>query len=144
MIQTNEGPPDKSVQIMAHVIARPDSTYPIIITPYKLDLSQFTEKAREKVTFKINNVSEKKVKPTIVSSPGDFFTIKLPNSINPGSSAEGTLTLKAAGLKEGFEKSFTIQLDDEKKTRFTVPVKRTVQTVGGDSTVTAHSASGGH
>lgn len=129
MIQTNEGPPDKSVQIMAQVVSRPDSTYPIILTPYKLDLSQFTEKVRDKITFTISNVSEKKIKPTLVFAPGEFFTVKLPSSIGPGGSAEGTLTLKSTGLKESFEKSFTIQLDDEKKTRFTIPVKRSVQSV---------------
>ncbi len=130
---------------MAHVVSRPDSTYPVILNPYKLDMSQFTEKVREKVTFKINNVSEKKIKPTLVSGASDYFTIKLPASINPGGSAEGTLTLKPAGLKGGFEKSFTIQLDDDKKSRFTIPVKRTVNNVGADSnSVKATTSSSGH
>ena len=46
-IQTNEGPPDKRVQIISEVVARPDSTYPVVIIPYKLDLTQFGEKIRD-------------------------------------------------------------------------------------------------
>lgn len=136
-IQTNEGPPDSHVSFTANVMPRPDSTYPVIIAPYKLDLSQFTEKAREKMTFTINNVSDKKLTPSMVYCPNEFFTIKLPGAINAGGKAEGTLILTSKGIAESFEKSFTIALDDEKSSRFTVPVKRTIQSSETNVTSTA-------
>ena len=53
-IQTNEGPPNKRVQIIATVVLRPDSTYPLVMRPYKLDLTQFGDKVRKDIEFTIN------------------------------------------------------------------------------------------
>ncbi len=129
-IQTNEGPPDKYVQIVSHVVERPDSTYPVIIRPYKLDLSQFTQKVRDKITFEIKNVSDMELDFSMVSVPEGLFELDLPESVKPGGEVKGTLKLKKEAISESFEKSFTIQLNDEKKSRFTIPVKRTVRVAG--------------
>lgn len=129
-IQTNEGPPNKYVQIVSHVVERPDSTYPVIIRPYKLDLSQFTQKVRDKITFEIKNVSDMKLDLSLVSVPEGLFELDLPKSVKPGGEVKGTLKLKKKAISESFQKSFTIQLNDEKKSRFTIPVKRTVRMAG--------------
>ncbi len=129
-IVTNEGPPDKNVQIIAHIVQRPDSTYPVVISPYKLDLSQFTTKVRDKITFKISNVSDIELHPTLVCMTKDLFELELPDKIAAGGEAEAVLKLKHEALELSFEKSFTIQLDDEKSSRFTIPVKRTVRVAG--------------
>ena len=123
-IVTNEGPPGKRVQIISNVIQRPDSTYPAAIKPYKLDLTQFGEKIRNEVKFRITNVSDKSLVPTIVSSADEYFEVELPNSIGPGESGEAKLKLKEYSLDKEFEKSFTFELDDAASSRFTVPVKR--------------------
>ena len=52
-IETNEGQPGKTVKITANIEIQPDSTYPIVISPYKLNISQFGEKVRDEMTFKI-------------------------------------------------------------------------------------------
>lgn len=127
MISTNEGPLDKRVTIISDIVSRPDSTYPVIIDDYKLDMSQFSQRVTDKKKFKITNVSDKPLKPTLVSTHPDFFDIKLPKEIKPGQTGEGLLTLTQNGIDKSFEKSFTIELNDEKTTRFTVPVKRTLQ-----------------
>jgi len=126
-IATNEGTPDKNVTINADVMLRPDSTYPIVIRPYKLDVSQFGEKTRDEVTFSIENVSDRALKPTMVSWAGELMTVKLPKEIAPGKTEVATLKLTAEGVRQAFEKSFTIQLNDEQGSRFTVPTKRTVK-----------------
>ena len=127
MIKTNEGPPDKNVRIAVDVIARPDSTYPIVIKPYKLDLTQFGEKVRSEIKFTIENVSDKPLHPSLVCSAYDLFDVTLPKSIPAGKTGEGVLRLNKASVDNGFEKCFTLQLDDEKTSRFTVPVKRTIR-----------------
>ncbi len=127
-IQTNSGPPDKTVQIIAHVVARPDSTFPVVIKPYKLDLSQFTEKVRDQINFNITNVSEYDLDLRLISGLSEMFDVSLPKSIGAGKTVEGTLKLKKNHLKNSFEKSFTFELNDEKNSRFTVPVKRTIRT----------------
>lgn len=126
-IQTNEGPPDKHVEIIANVVKRPDSTYPAVIKPYKLDLSQFTDKVRDKISFDITNVSDVDLNLKLIAGYDDLFTLDLPKSIGAGKTAKAVLKLKKDAIAESFEKSFTFEFDDEKNSRFTVPVKRTLR-----------------
>ncbi|MBU0982710.1 MAG: hypothetical protein KKA42_02500 [candidate division Zixibacteria bacterium] len=126
-IETNEGPPDKNVTIISQVVRRPDSTYPVIVKPYKLDVSQFGEKVRDEMKFTLTNVSETNLTVTLVDEPYGYATVQLPEVIEAGKSAEGIIHLNADALDQSFEKSFTFELDDEQTSRFTVPVKRTVR-----------------
>jgi hypothetical protein len=126
-IQTNEGPPDKHVQISANVVVRPDSTYPIVINPYKIDLSQFTEKVIKKAKFMITNVSDQELDVSLKSLPRDIFEVKLPKRIKPGSTESGEIKLMDGALGQSFQKSITIELTDADSSRFTIPVKRTVR-----------------
>lgn len=126
-IQTNEGPPDKFVRITANVVSRPDSTYPVVFKPYKLDLTQFGEKVRSEIKFTINNVSETDLQPTLVYAPEQFLEVLLPKSVPAGKSAEGTVRLKKDALDKQIDKSITVQFNDEKQSRYTIPVKRQIR-----------------
>ncbi len=131
-IQTNEGPPDKHVSIMANIVPRPDSTYPIIINPYKVDLSQLGEKVIDQSPISIENVSDQPLEISLIASEGDYFRLDLPKSVGPGQKVTGKVTLLESAFGNSFEKSFTIELTapggaEATKTRFTVPVKRTVR-----------------
>ena len=131
-IQTNEGPPDKNVSITATIVPRPDSTFPIIITPYKVDLSQLGEKVIEKQPIRIKNVSESPLDIKMVASEDSYFDVDLPESVGPGEEVQGLVQLKGDVHSESFEKSFTIELIPPESasiatSRFTVPVKRTVR-----------------
>lgn len=108
-------------------MARPDSTYPLVIKPYKLDLTQFGDKVRDEIEFKIENVSDMPVEVMLISSAPRFFTLELPSQIGAGSTATGKLKLAPEAVDQRFEKSFTIECNDEQKTRFTVPVKRSIR-----------------
>ncbi len=135
-IETNEGPPEKYVQIDCEVMRRPDSTYPIIIKPYKLDVSQFGEKVRDQMKFTISNVSDSAINLTTVSWPRQFLTVTLPKTVLAGKSVEGLIKLTPDAIKKEFEKSITIQLSDAKSSRFTIPVKRALR-LPGDTTQAA-------
>ena len=113
--------------IRSHILARPDSTTPIVIKPYKLDISQFGEKVPDHMTFTITNVSEQDLSPTMVSSSSSTFVVELPSEIKAGETVEAVLKLREDALAESFEKSFTLELNDAASTRFTVPVKRVVK-----------------
>lgn len=139
-IESSEGPPEKYVEFNCNVMARPDSTYPVIIKPNKLDISQFGEKIRDRMKFTIVNVSDKPLTATLVSQP-DIFKVDLPGTIAPGASGEGTVTLAGTALRTEFEKSVTIELNDEAKSRFTLPVKRALR-LPGDTTVNASVSAG--
>jgi hypothetical protein len=116
-----------TVQITSTIVRRPDSTFPVIVKPYKLDLSQIADKVRDEIKFTIRNVSDQKLSMKLVSGRADLFQVTLPESIEPGQTGEGVLTLTKAGIDTEFEKSFTFELDDETTTRFSVPVKRAIR-----------------
>jgi len=126
-IQTNEGPPDKTVTISATVVPRPDSTYPVVIAPYKLDLSQFSDKPIDEADFTITNRSDQTLDVTLIAGESALFSIDIPESVKPGESASGHLKLHKDAMEKSFEKSFTFELSDSAHSRFTVPVKRTVR-----------------
>ena len=123
-IQTNEGPPDKWVEINVHVVTRPDSTYPLIMRPYKVDLSQTGTKVIDKMSLEIRNVSDEDLKLELVSYASDYFEVDLPGKIRAGESEKARVKLHKDVLDKSFDKSFTIELNDESQSRFTIPVRR--------------------
>ncbi len=134
-IQTNEGPPDKRVTITATITPRPDSTYPIRITPYKVDLSQFSDKIIDDAEFTITNSSEETLDISMISYAKNHFSVELPEMVKPGETATGKITINKDYLAKSFTKSFTIELSDRNKSRFTVPVKRSIRTPGNQDRV---------
>jgi hypothetical protein len=130
-ITTNEGQPDKMVRITANVETKPDSTFPVVLRPYKLDLTQFGEKVRSEIKFDIQNMSAASLTPQLVSGAPDYFEVVLPKQIGAGQTGKGLVKLKKDALDKTFDKSLTFQLNDEKSSRFTVPVHRSLRTTGG-------------
>jgi hypothetical protein len=115
---------------MAQVVPRPDSNYPIIIKPYKLDISQFGDKVRDEMKFNITNVSDQDLQITLIDRPEGIFDITIPSEVEAGKSAQGVLKLHSDAVDESFDKSVTIQLNDADSSRFTIPIKRTVRQPG--------------
>jgi len=118
------------VKIKADVITNPDSTFPVIIKPYKFDISQFGEKERKKLKFEITNVSDNELNIQLIDMPIGMFKVKMPDKVKAGKSEEGELELLDDYVDQEFEKSITIQLSDKNMTRFTIPVKRTIRIPG--------------
>jgi hypothetical protein len=127
-LETNAIPASQNLAFRATVTNRPDSTFPILVKPYKLDISQFGQTERNQMRFMINNISDQQVSIELMSGISDLFDVTLPDKIAAGETAEGMLRLNEAALEQSFESSFTLQLSDSSLTRLTVPVKRTVQT----------------
>ena len=123
-IQTNEGTAPKSVQIVSHVVEKPDSTYPLVVKPYKLDISQFGEKVRDRIKFTITNVSQEDLDLKLVAFPYDIAKIDMPDEIKADSDIEGEIILLEETLDKQFNRSFTVEVSDDQSTRFTVPLQR--------------------
>ena len=111
------------------MVPRPDSTYPIIIKPYKLDLSQFSEKLIDRVEFAVENVSEQDLDVSLIAAYDDLFEVTLPESIKAGETAAAQLKLVNQSHLKSFAKCFTMEVTaaDSTSSRFTVPVKRTLR-----------------
>jgi hypothetical protein len=125
-ISTNEGPPDKMVRILTNVLIHPDSSYPVVIKPYVIEIQKSGKKGQDEAKFVIQNVSPQTLIPTIVASPSEFLEVVLPKKIGVGKSGTGIIRVKKEFVDKSFGKSFTFELDDQKHTRFTVPVARTL------------------
>ncbi len=123
-ISTNEGPPQRRVTIRATIVQQPDSTYPIVVKPYKLYASRAGKVEIDEAKFDITNVSDADLSATVVSQPPGYFTINLPADIKPGQTAQASLKIDPDHLEEAFEKSITLELNDDAHSRFTIPVIR--------------------
>lgn len=74
------------------------------------------------VVFK--NVSKENLTAKLVAFPADLFTVDLPESpIRPGSTGEFIVRTKTGINTKNFIRSFTFELSDPAKTRFTIPVR---------------------
>ncbi len=126
-IESNDYFHPHSIKITANVVGRPDSTYPVIIAPYKLDLSQLNSQSVDNADFEIKNVTDDPLAVQLVRSSAAYFSLELPETVPAHGSAIGHLTLKSERPDNSFEESFTFDVSTGgNTTRFTVPVKRTV------------------
>ena len=132
-VNSNSGQPPHKLFIKSNIIVRPDSTYPVIIKPYKLNISQFSEKIRNEMTFNITNVSDRDLSPVLITSGKDLFEVVLPKEIKAGETVEAILKLTEAALKKEFNNSFTVEFNDEKNSRITVPVLRNMRLADSSS-----------
>jgi len=129
-ITTNAGTEERRVTITTEVLPRMDSTFPIIITPSALDLTQLSGKKHREMKFQIKNVSTSELVPQLITSSLDMFTVQLPKRLKPGESAEGEIILTADVPSAPVTKSFTFALNDVPKSRFTIPVNSTAPVQG--------------
>jgi len=106
------------------VIEKPDSSYPLTIKPYRLPVSRAGEIDIDEITFEITNVSDETLNLTLVDQPPGYFIVDLPENIGPGETAEAALKVRPERLDQAFEKSITLEVNDNARSRFTVPVFR--------------------
>jgi len=125
-ITTNESAAARRITIMANVEAKPDSTYPIIINPYRLFVSRVGKTDVTTATFTITNVSNSDLKLSVVDKPRGIYKISIPKVVKAKSAVTCRLKLLPGQTLNAFENCFTIELSDTTKTRFTVPVTRRI------------------
>lgn len=123
-ISTNEGPPNQNVTIRATIVQQPDSTYPIVIKPYRVYVSRADTIEVDESRFKVTNVSDEELTIKLVSQPPGYFNIEIPETVKAGATAECKLKVNPEYLEGAFEKSITIELSDKAHSRFTIPVAR--------------------
>nr|MBN2278736.1 DUF1573 domain-containing protein [candidate division Zixibacteria bacterium] len=126
-LTTNMGPDAVNVVFTAEVIINPEETTPIKIAPYKFDISQFDDKERKSLDFTITNVSDEPLEVKLVDIAPGMFKVDLPKKIGPGESKKGEIEILKAYIDQEFEKSMTIELNDRVKSRFTIPIKRSIR-----------------
>ena len=111
-------------QILAEPITDPSSIHPVTVEPFKVDVSQFSSAVRRKATFKIINKGSQDYPLELVEASGGVFDVDLPPLVKAGETVEGTITVHENAVEVEFQTSFTFEVGDEGRTRFTLPVRR--------------------
>ena len=112
------------IQFYAEVLVKPETARPLVMEPVKVDVSQFGEKVRRKGTFKLTNFTAFDLNIQVVDSSFKSFEINIPTVIKAGKSIEGQVIVRKEYIETEFEEAFTIELNDDGRTRYAIPVFR--------------------
>lgn len=117
---------DEKVELMikAEPLSKPETMTPILISPFKVDISQFSKKVRRKSSFTIKNLSNQDYNLTLLRISTDKFIVELPEKVLAGETVKGRVVLNESAIEENLEESFTFAINDKLNSHFTLPVKR--------------------
>ncbi len=123
-LETNISDEKIYLKIMAELMPHPEEMKPIRLLPHRLDVSQFTTKPRRRAAFKIENMTDQTLRIIPVDTVSKDFDVTLPDKVGPGQTAEGMVIVHKDAVKKAFEQSITFEVDDEERSRFSLPVQR--------------------
>lgn len=129
-VETNISDERVYLRIDAELIPKPDSQfYPIRIEPYKVDVSQFSEKPRRKAKFSITNISDTDLELKLIDDNNKKFKVDLPGKIKAGETAEGMIDVYEEYVDDEFDQSITFELNDANRSRYSLPVRRIIRNI---------------
>ncbi len=114
------------VYLTGTIVKYPDSLRPVSLKPYILDLSRIRETSIDSLTFAIRNHGDQDITLTRLSFDIIECEVTLPEMVPAGSVAFGRIKVKEEFLDKEFKRSFTIQLNDQRNSRITIPVRRKI------------------
>ncbi len=126
-LETNISDEKVYLRIDAELFPKPESIGPIAFEPYKLDVSQYSKKPRSKAKFHLVNKSDKDYEITLIDMNNKSFDLKLPMKIKAGETIEGMITVHKDKLDTEFNSSFTIEINDDFRTRLSLPIRRIIR-----------------
>lgn len=117
---------DERVQltIQAEVMIDPEMAAPLKIDPFEIEIARAGDQQHRHGVFLIANRGERDLKLSMVSQPRGVFQATLPDVIKAGETAEGMVVVDKKYSGQEFEKSFTFEINDPGRTRYSIPVKR--------------------
>lgn len=115
------------LKLYAEILIDPEKSAPLVIAPEKVDVSQYNVKPRRKAAFTITNSGASEYQLTVVDSTAKSFDVVLPKSIKAGQKVEGQVIVHKSAVPTSFEESFTFEINDDGRTRFSVPIWRQYQ-----------------
>ena len=115
------------LKLYAEILVKPEAARPLTIASEKIDVSQYNVKPRRKATFTITNNGPSDYQLTVVDSTAKSFDVVLPKVIKAGQKAEGQVIVRKSAVPTSFEESFTFEINDDGRSRYSVPVWRQYQ-----------------
>ena len=122
--ETNISDDKVYLQIHTEILPEPEQMRPVKLKPYILDVSQFTVKPRRRARAWVINQSENDLTFNIIDDKEKSFAVNLPESVKANDSAEIIITVNEDAIESEFNESFTFEISDEVRSRFSLPVKR--------------------
>jgi hypothetical protein len=115
------------IKLYAEIMVKPESARPLVIAPDKVDVSQYGAKTRRKGTFTITNNGFSDYQISVVDSSQKSFDVVLPKVIKAGGKVEGQVIVHKTAVPTSFEESFTLEINDDGRSRYSVPIWRQYQ-----------------
>jgi hypothetical protein len=112
--------------LKANVMDFPDSSRPMSIKPFRVELSQIQGTSIDSVTLKFTNYGASQMVLNVVSTVPKEFTYALPDTLQGGETKQGLVRIHPNMKDKEFKSSLTIEWKsaDGQSGRFTVPVRR--------------------
>jgi hypothetical protein len=113
------------LKVMAEMVMDPDSSYPLVLSPRWIDVSQYTVKPRRRGKLTINNRSELDVSIKPVDTERKGFRLTLPDALAAGESAEVVIVVDEDKVEESFMQSITFEATSPMgRYRYSIPIRR--------------------
>ncbi len=120
--RTSEGAASKQVQIVCTVSENPDSQWPLLIKPYRIEWNSLPNREQNFESFSITNVSERDAILRLIDYRSDLFEISLPTRVQSDDSRVGTLSLHRTPFSGSVISSITIEVENGSRSRITIPI----------------------
>jgi hypothetical protein len=113
------------VKIAADVRPKPDSNFLVQISPNILDFNTIGLSENSEMEVVIRNITTTDLGIKIVDMPYEFVEGELSSKVaKPSEEIKLKVKLKREAKKASLTKSITLQLGDQNRNRFTIPVRK--------------------
>lgn len=112
------------MHITATVATNPDSLRPLRLRPYTWELARMGSHSVDSIEFVFRNMSTEDLTLTPLSWPVDECIIELPKVVLAGNEAVGYVKLDPRYADFEFERSITLEISNQERTRMTIPIRR--------------------
>ncbi len=135
-----KGKTSKSIQIISNDPTKPfqdlsftarvgETNSLVKLTPEEACFDTIHQVDQAKLRLIVENISKEKLSMELIDEPKDFVELNIEkHSLKPGEKVEITLGLKKDAPQGGFRTSFTLDFENSKFVRVTVPVSGVVAT----------------
>ncbi len=123
-VRTNASDDVIKLSLMAEVVLEGQDTWPVVLRPDLLDVSQYGEKTRRQGRFHLENRGDEDLKVTVIDTALKCFEIKVPDKIKAGETIEGKVRVRDDNVATDFDESVTFRLDGRETHYYTLPIRR--------------------
>ncbi len=120
-----------ALSITAHPVKDVDSLKLFTVSPAQIKLDSLRPEEQRRpweYELAVRNVASEPIDLTLIAAPYEYITVDLPSgSIAPGSEKTIKVRVDQAIADQLFSKSFTFEASDSARTRYTVPISKSMR-----------------